>query len=151
MVSAAAEQELLDQLESVTFKSINVTGRTQSFTVTATLNKLDNIKHLSSEQVTVTIYIEENLESRTFKSVPLGVLGKGIDQTVKLSEEKLNVTVTALHTVFDKLMRGDIIARVDVTGLAPGTYELPVSIKVDNYPDLTFELESPTVTVTIEE
>ena len=48
-------------------------------------------------------------------------------------------------------MRGDIIARVDVTGLQPGTYELPVTITVDNYTDLTFELESPTVTVIISE
>jgi len=151
MVSVAAEQELLDQLETVTFKPVTITGRTQSFSATVSLIKLNNIQHMSSEQVTVTIYVEENIESRTFKSVPLGVLGKGIDQTVRLSEDKLNVKVTGLHTVFDKLMRGDIIARVDVTGLKPGTYELPVSISVDNYTDLTFELESPTVTVTISE
>ena len=151
IVLAAAEQELLDQLETVTFNPIMVAGRTRSFTATAKLNKLNNVEHLSTEQVTVTIYIEENIESRTFKSVPLGVLGKGIDQTIKLSEDKLNVKVTGLHTVFDKLMRGDIIARVDVTGLSAGTYELPVTITVDNYTDLTFELESPTVTVTISE
>ena len=151
IISVAAEQELLDQLEKLTFKPVNVYGRTQSFSATTSLNKLENIGHISSEQVTVTVYIEENIESRTFKSVPLGVLGKGIDQTVRLSADKLNVKVTGLHTVFDKLMRGDIIARVDVTGLKPGTYELPVSISVDNYTDLTFELESPTVTVTISE
>lgn len=150
MITVAAEQELLDQLETITFKPITVMGRTKSFSATGTLTKLNDIQHMSSEQVSVTIYIEENIESRTFKSVPLGVLGKGIDQTVRLSEEKLNVKVTGLHTVFDKLMRGDIIARVDITGLEPGTYELPVSISVDNYTDLTFELESPTVTVTIE-
>ncbi len=151
MISVAAEQELLDQLEKITFKPITVMGRTQSFSTTVSLTKLNNIQHMSSEQVTVTIYVEENIESRTFKSVPLGVIGKGIDQTIKLSEDKLNVKVTGLHTVFDKLFRGDIIARVDVTGLKPGTYELPVSISVASYPDLTFELESPTVTVTISE
>jgi len=150
IVSVAAEQELLDQLEKLTFKPVTVYGRTQSFSTTASLTAINNIEHLSAEQVTVTVYIEENIESRTFRSVPLGVLGKSADSTVRLAEDKLNVTVSAPHTVFDKLMRGDIIARVDVTGLKPGTYELPVSIKVDNYPDLTFELESPTVSVTIE-
>lgn len=150
-ISVAAEQELLDQLETLTFPPVNITGRMQSFSTTVSLTKLNRIQHMSSEQVTVTVYVEENIESHTFKSVPLGVIGKGIDQTIKLSVDKLNVKVTGLHTIFDKLYRGDIIANVDITGLEPGTYELPVSVSVAAYPDLIFELESPTVTVTISE
>ena len=150
VITVAADQELLNELESITFNPINVTGRSQSFSATGTIAKLNNIQHYSSEQVRVTLYIEEQLNTQTYKNVPLSVVGRDVDHKVTLSQENISVTVTGLHSIFDSLMRSNIIARVNVEGLAPGKYSLPISVTVDNYPDLIIELESPTVSVTIE-
>ncbi len=150
IISVAAEKELLDELESITFTPINVTGRSQSFSATVSIGKLSNIQHYSSEQVTVTVYIEELTKTETFSNIPLLIVGKEPNQKVSLSEDNISVKVTGLHSVFDDLMRKDISARVNITDLNPGVYTMPVQVLVDNYPDLTFELEPPMVSVTIE-
>ena len=148
-IMVAAEEELLDQLEFLTFTPINITGRSRSFSVTLPVTKLANVAHLSSDEVTVTVYIEELNSSQLFRSVPVGIIGRQSGQTVNLSQSSIDVKVTGPYSVFSSLMRGDILARVNVTGLAPGTYTLPITVSVDNQSDLTFELEPRSVTVTI--
>jgi len=148
-IMVAAEEELLDQLEFLTFTPINITGRSRSFSVTLPVTKLANVAHLSSDEVTVTVYIEELDSSQLFRSVPVGIIGRQSGQTINLSQSSIDVKVTGPYSVFSSLMRGDILARVNVTGLAPGTYTLPITVSVDNQSDLTFELEPRSVTVTI--
>lgn len=150
IITVAGEEELLAELDSLSFNPINITGRSQSFSTTVTLPKLNNIQHYSSEQVRVTILIEEQLNSYTFKNVPLMITGKDADQVATLSQDSINVKVTGLHSVFDTLMRNQILARVNLEGLAPGKHVLPIEVSVDNHPDLEFELDPPTVSVTIE-
>jgi len=150
-ITVAADEELLEQLDFLTFTPVNVTGRSRSFSATMPVTKLTDIAHLSSEQVTVTVYIEELDNTQLFRSVPLDVTGKTGGQQIKLGQSSIEVKVTGPHSVFDSLMRSDILARVDVTGLAPGTYSLPITVSTDNYPDLILEPEPKTVNVTIYE
>ena len=42
-----------------------------------------------------------------------------------------------------------LLADVDLTGLTPGEYDLPVQVTADNYPSVTFEVEPQTVHVAI--
>lgn len=149
IITAAADAELLEQLESLTFNPVNVTGRKQSFSITSTVNRLKGIQYLSSEQVTVTVYIEEQLSSKTFQKVPLGITGRKEAQIVELAQDSISITVNGPYSVVEALSRGDLVARVDVTGLEPGEHEVPVIVSVDNYPDLTFELELSEVNVII--
>lgn len=151
IITAAADAELLSQLESLTFVPVNVSGRKQSFSVTSSINKLKDIQYLSSDQVTVTVYIEEQETGKTFQKVPLGIVGKKDGQSVKLAQDSISVKVTGPYSEVEALVRGDIIARIDVSKLSAGEHEVPVVVSVDNYPDLTFELEPPEVTVTIGE
>ena len=149
IITAAADAELLEQLQSITFNPVNVSGRRQSFSITSTVNRLKGIQYLSSEQVTVTVYIEEVQSSKTFQNVPLGIVGRKEAQIVELAQESISLKVTGPYSVGESLVRGELIARVDVSKLEPGEYEVPVTVSVDNYPDLTFELEPPQVSVII--
>ena len=151
IITVAADEELLEQLDFLTFTPVNINGRSRSFSATASITKLTNIAHLSSKEVTVTVYIEELNNTQLFRSVPLDIKGKTGGQQIRLGQEKIEVKVTGPHSVFDSLMRSDIIASVDVTGLAPGTYSLPITASVDNYPELILEPEPKTVNVTIYE
>lgn len=148
IVTVAAEKDLLDQLETITFTPISVLGRKQSFSVTTSLNRLKDIEYLSSEQVTVTVYVEEQQTSRTFTAVPLTVIGAN-GRRVQLTDETVNIKVSGLFTQVESLIRGDLIAQVDVSGLAYGKHVLRPTVKVDKYPDLIFELEPASVNVTV--
>ena len=95
------------------------------------------------------MYIEEVQSSKTFQNVPLGIVGRKEAQIVELAQESISIKVTGPYSVVESLVRGDLIARVDVSKLEPGEYEAPVTVSVDNYPDLTFELEPPQVSVIV--
>lgn len=151
IVTAAAESELLDQLETLTFSPVNVSGRKQSFSLTTQLTKLKGIQYLSSEQVTVTVYIDEQTASQTFHSVPLSAVGLADGQKASLSQKNVSVKVTGPYSVIESMSRGDIIARVDVSGLSVGTHTLSPAFSVDNYPDLIFESDPAEISVDIRE
>lgn len=148
-VTAAADSELLSQLESLTFTPVGVTGRQKSFSQTTSITKLKGIEYLSSEQVTVTVYIEEQTSTKTFHSVPLTVVGAADGQKASISQTSVSVKVTGPYSVVEELVRGDIIARADVTGLAEGEHVLPISVSVDNHPELTFEADPVEVSVNL--
>lgn len=149
IITVAADADLLEQMQSLTFTPVDVSGRKQSFSITSTVNRIKGIQYLSSEQVTVTVYIEEQESSKTFQNVPIGIVGRKEAQIVELDQESISIRVTGPYSVVESLVRGDLIARVDVSNLKTGEYEVPVTVSVDNYPDLTFELESAEVNVMI--
>ena len=149
VVNVAAASELLSRLETITFAPINVNGRSQSFSVTVYLNKLVDIKHLSSEQATVTVYIEEKTVTRTFRNVPLSVIGKNEKRGVELSQDNVSLTVTGPKSAVEALTLGDIEVNVDVSALEEGVFSVPVNALIASFPDLVIELETSAVTATV--
>ena len=149
VVTVAAEQSLLDELDALSFVPIDVSERTNSFSTVAALNTLKDIKYISSEQVTVTVYIEEIETTVTAPELPLRVHGSGSGQVVTTSQEEITARITGLYTVVTGLSTGSIQAYVDVTGLEDGEYELPVTVVCDGHPELTIESDPATVMVTV--
>ena len=148
-ILVAADEDLLDELDSLSFTPVNINGRSRSFSATVPVNKLGSIAHLSSEEVTVTVYIEELNSTQTYRNISLDVLGETDHQNITLNTDKVDIRITGPYSVFDSLNRNQISAGVDVAGLAPGTYSLPVKVEVDKHSSLTFESEPKNVTVTI--
>ena len=95
------------------------------------------------------MYIEEQQSSKTFQNVSVDIIGRREVQIVELAQESVSVKVTGPYSVVEALEKEALIARVDVSKLSEGEYEVPVIVSVDNYPDLTFELEPPEVSVII--
>ncbi len=149
VVTVAAASELLTRLETITYAPVNVSGRSQSFSVTVYLNKLVDIKHLSSEQVTVTVYIEEETITRTFRNVPLSVNGEAEGQKAELSQNSVTLTVTGPKSAVEALNLSDIEASVDVAGQTNGVFSVPVTAVIAENPDLVIELETQSVTATV--
>lgn len=151
-VTVAGEQSLLDELDELSFVPISVDGRTSSFTAISTINALRDMRYISSEQVTVTVYIAESTLTDSFQSLPISVRGKAADRTVTLSVDKADVRLSGPYSLVNKLEEGDVNVYVDVTGLEKGQYELPVSVAIDggDVSNLTIETDPTVVTVTIE-
>ncbi|MBR0463292.1 MAG: hypothetical protein IJJ23_02765 [Clostridia bacterium] len=149
VVTIAADQSLLDELDILSFAPIDVTDRTGSFAAIAAINTLKDIKYISSEQVTVTVYIEETNTTVNLPQIPLRVHGASSGQTVTTSAEEISARATGLYTQATALTADDIQAYVDVTGLTTGEYELDVTVIADGHPDLTLESDPATVKVSI--
>lgn len=151
-VTVAGEQSLLDELDELSFVPISVDGRTSSFTAISTINALRDMRYISSEQVTVTVYIAESTLTDSFQSLPISVRGKAADRTVTLSVDKSEVRLSGPYSLVNNLEESDVNVYVDVTGLEKGQYELPVSVAIDggDVSNLTIETDPTVVTVTIE-
>ena len=148
-ITVAGDPSLLGELEVLTFEQVNVTGRTQSFSTVAAVNALDAMKYVSSRQVTVTVYIEEESQIARFENVKLSVSGLKEGCQAELSEKTVHVKATGSYSEMGQLTEAHLLAGVDLTGLAPGEYDLPVQVTADNYPSVTFEVEPQTVHVAI--
>lgn len=148
-ITVAGDPSLLGELDVLTFEQVNVTGRTQSFSTVATVNALDAMKYVSTRQVTVTVYIEEESQIARFENVNLSISGLREGCAAELSDETVRVKATGAYSEMGQLTESHLLADVDLTGLTPGEYDLPVQVTADNYPSVTFEVEPQTVHVAI--
>lgn len=148
-ITVAGDPSLLGELDVLTFEQVNVTGRTQSFSTVATVNALDAMKYVSTRQVTVTVYIEEESQIARFENVELSISGLREGCAAELSDETVCVKATGAYSEMGQLTESHLLADVDLTGLTPGEYDLPVQVTADNYPSVTFEVEPQTVHVAI--
>ena len=115
----------------------------------ATVNALDAMKYVSTRQVTVTVYIEEESQVARFENVELSISGLREGCAAELSDETVRVKATGAYSEMGQLTESHLLADVDLTGLTPGEYDLPVQVTADNYPSVTFEVEPQTVHVAI--
>lgn len=148
-ITVAGDASLLGELDVLTFEQVNVTGRTQSFSTVATVNALDAMKYVSTRQVTVTVYIEEESQVARFEDVQLSVTGLKEGCRAELSDETVRVKATGAYSEMGQLTQSHLLASIDLTGLAIGEYDVPVQVTADNYPSITFEVEPQTVHVAI--
>lgn len=148
-ITVAGDASLLSELDQLTFEQINVTGRTQSFSTVATVNALDAMKYVSTRQVTVTVYIEEESQVARFEDVKLTVSGLREGCKAELSQETVRVKATGAYSEMGQLTQSRLLAGVSLDGLAVGEYDVPVQVTADNYPSISFEVEPQTVHVII--
>ena len=149
VITLAGDPTLLSELDAMSFEPVDVTDRVSSFSTVAALNKLKDIRYMSSEQVNVTVLIDEIETSATMTGVPLTARGVQAGRTVSFSSENVDVRVTGAYSNVYSVVMSDIQAYVDVSGLAAGEYTLPVTLLCDSHSDLYLESDPPTVTVTI--
>lgn len=108
--------------------------------------------YLSAEAVTLTVEIEPVMVSRTFESVKLFSRGATSDVSVSLNTKTLGIVVRGPQLIMDGLRAASVVAYVDVSGLEPGTYELPVELHVEDtdMTGMTFTATPSTVLATVQ-
>ncbi|MBO4298278.1 MAG: hypothetical protein J5998_05720, partial [Clostridia bacterium] len=148
-ITLAADPTLLSELEALSFEPVNVTGRTSSFSTMAVVNRLKDIRYISSEQVNITVYIEEIETSVTLPGVAVTARGVQAGRTVAFSSESVSVRATGAYNTVNSLTADAVQAYVDVSGLASGEYTLPVTLLCDSHSELYLECDPASVTVTI--
>ncbi|MBR1819992.1 MAG: hypothetical protein IJ769_00040 [Clostridia bacterium] len=145
-IQVAADQELLDSLTELMIDPVSVNGASQSFSARATVSQLSDFKNVSSEQVYVNVNIVEEMITGYVENVK--VLFSGTADNLVASYEPLGVFATGPRSAVEALQQSGMTVSVDLTGYEPGYYLLDSEIDTDRYPDLSFESEAVSVTLT---
>jgi len=151
------DQAVLSGIENIPLEGLDISGKTESvheklpFILPA-----DNIRVLggSNESGTVEVFVDirEKTSAKMFRDVPIQVRGLGRNLIYTLSTEVTDVTVNGRVSLVDALEWGDVRAYIDLTDLKEGTYQINVSILLNDEAttlELAYVQSVAQVTVTV--
>ena len=151
-VRLVGEQDVLDKIDSIQLSPIAVNGMNTTTTVTSDLILPDGVRLLDSATISVLLEVREMVLSQTFEQLEIHVYGKQGSVKVAMDTSTVDLTIEGRYSLVSILMRSDVKVLVDVTGLSPGTYTLPLSVLVRDETatvELTTTLSVTEVNVTI--
>ena len=148
-ITVAAEQELLEGISELLIEPVSVEGLSQSFSARAMISLLSDFKNVSTEQVYVNVTIGEESVSEWVDNVTLSFVGKAENLQLEWQSADIQVYVTGPRSAVEALKQDGIPVTVDLTGLAAGSYSCELRFPTENYPDVSFEPETPALSVTL--
>lgn len=152
MLRAAGDETIISDIQSLFVENtVNLEGVTESFNTTLRVKKPSELAYLNSTTVNVAVTIEPVYLSSSLASVKVRARGAGSNQGVSLDTSSLTAVVTGPQLQVESLRAADVTAYVDVSGLEPGEYDLPVQFHAEDQDvqHLTFEATPSTIAVTI--
>jgi YbbR domain-containing protein len=153
-VRLVGEQAALDQIDSISIEPIAVSGLDTTMTVSGTLIVPEGVRLLDSQTISILLEVREMIITQTFEQLEIQIHGKQPKANVTLSLTAADLSVEGRYSLVSMLLRSDVQLFVDVTGLTPGVYKLPISILVRDEEatiELTTLLSVTEVTVTIDQ
>jgi len=85
---------------------------------------------LSGQNITVYVEIKPVTTSKQFETIPVKILGLDAKFIAKISPNTVSVLVNGPQEVVNNLTTADVGVVLDLNGLAPGNYTLPLSVSV---------------------
>lgn len=130
--SAAALALLPDLLDTAT---IDLTNRTESFSIEVPVRLPEALANgevtlLEGQTVTVDIVIEARIGQAQLDDIEVAVTGAV--SPVRVIPSRVTVLVTGPQPLIEELEADDVVVSVDVTQLAPGTYDLQPVVTVSS-------------------
>ena len=95
----------------------------------------------------VTVQIAEETVTETIDDVNLMFIGRDDSLSLTWNNDAFIVRATGPKSRISSLQSKGISAIVDLTGLKAGVHDVPLVLSGEDYPDVTFELQPPTVRV----
>ena len=133
LVEGDADQ--LAQLVSVDTEPIPLTGVSANTTVQTSLALPTGIVPVGSDSIQVSIKLRQVTETRTF-SAGLRLVGTRRDLAYDVTTDRVIVTIGGSTADLDRLTGSSLIVDLDVTGLGPGTVDVPITIDLPTGPTL---------------
>jgi YbbR domain-containing protein len=131
-VLVSGTPSLLGTLEdTLSTQPIDLSDHTTSFEVSVPIILPNSdLLLLSGQNITVFVEIEPVTTSQQFEAVPVKILGIEGNLKAKISPSTVTVLVNGPQEVVNKLTTDDIGVVLDLNGLVPGNYTLPLSVSV---------------------
>ncbi len=125
-------KKMLDEIDTVKTREIDVIGRTRSFRIRVELNVPPNIEVENHRAVDVFIPIRNEGVHKVIKGVPIYVMSNPLkDFLTVITPPIVDLDVKGPKSLIDKLDKKDIRAYVDITALPKGEYQLPILLDGD--------------------
>ncbi len=153
-VRLVGDQATLDKIENVQLEPIAVSGLDSTMTVSGEVIVPDGVRLLDSSTVSILLEVREMVITQTFEQLEIQVHGQTKNENVSLSVTTADLTVEGRYSLVSILSRSDVQLFVDITGLTPGVYNLPISVLVRDEEatiELTTTLSVAEATVTIDQ
>ncbi|MBA3871639.1 MAG: hypothetical protein H0X30_21030 [Anaerolineae bacterium] len=117
--------------DTLSTQPIDLSDHTSSFEVSVPIILPNtDLLLLSGPNITVYVEIKPVTTSKQFEAIPVKILGMGDNLMAKISPNTVSVLVNGPQEVVNKLTADDIGVVLDLNGLAPGNYTLPLSVSV---------------------
>ncbi len=128
---------------------LDLSGKSQNIDMYLTINLPSGVTMIGDQMVAVQVGIAPIEGSQTASYRPVEVIGLKPGFEAHVSPDTVDVILSGPLPVLDALQISDIHVQVDVSGLAPGTYQLTPTVKI-NSQQLTIDSILPgTVEVTV--
>ena len=130
-IKIAAKEEDLEKITSVTLSSIDVSGKSESFSAAGTVNLPPNVMWLDTEDIEVKVNISP-YESATFtltNSIQVTNTPPGL-KCSPVKFENITVTVIAEPGGLAGITAEDINLSIDLAGLRTGTFEIEIKFEL---------------------
>jgi YbbR domain-containing protein len=122
---------VLNNMTVIETEPINVAGRRESFPEDALLKPVSPDPEIQPRPVRVRVEIEPIPEKRRISSIPVVLLREPRQSDeVTIVPAEIAVVLRGQKVPLESVMPRDIRAYVDLSGLAPGLYQLPVQTRI---------------------
>lgn len=151
-VTVAGLKSVVDTVDLIQLgRLVNISGATDTVTASIDLARPQNLQWISANRVSVTVVIQPKQGTARTLEAPVSVVGAPQGWTVTLSQNSATVSITGPADAVGALSAEGLQVICDVTGLAEGVHEAPLtcSIASDAAPQLLTEIEPQTVQLTL--
>lgn len=151
-VRIVGEQSVIDEIEGLLLEPINVGGMSSATTLEGELIVPDGVRLLDNMNVSIQFDVRESTMTQTFEQLPIEVRNLREEHAAALDVTAVDLTVDGRYSLVSVLKRSDVQVFVDVAGLIPGSYTLPISLLVrdeEKTVELTTTLSAASVNVVI--
>lgn len=150
-VEIVGPKSAIDSARDAISEAVSVAGASAAVKETVSVGLIDpSLRVKSSRVATVTVPVMLGPRERTFRDVPVRLRGVG----ASLAAQSVPPTVLALvrgsREGVGRVSASEVIASVDLTGLGPGLYTLPVRIETPGAVGVV-RIEPETVQITIDD
>lgn len=151
-VMIKGESSELNRVTNITIPAsvISLSDITQDLTTTVDITSYlpDGVTLLDSQDVQVSVKVGVAGETTQEFDVPVDNISvRNLERgyTTSFSASTVKVSITALQSELSRLSANSITGYVDVSGLVPGTYNLPITMNLDE----DYQVGQATIQITI--
>lgn len=127
VVTVSGSESVVTHLEAAETEPIDIAGRSDDFETTVGFSLPEQVSVVGSSQVRVALTINELPGSRTFMA-GLRLVGTRSDLAYRLASNQVSVTLAGSSPDLNGVSADDLLAVIDVTGLAPGDHEVTATL-----------------------
>jgi YbbR domain-containing protein len=127
VITVEGDADELAPLVAIDTLPVSVAGASGEVRKEVSFDLPDGVLPISADGATVSVSLRETTGTRNLEA-GIALVGAQSDRTYQTSVDRVLVTLGGPIADLDRVEAATLVVTVDVTGLAPGAYDLPVAV-----------------------